>query len=175
VAEVLAEGLAVHGGDGDLHGCLLGAGWKGPQAPAAGAGGVALEVVGAAGDAERQPIAEGPGDLLVRRIEEPPESLAGDAHPECGPFLVQPFGMGKPKGLCFFNGENDFLLAGQRDVLGLESQDPRKVMDSFAAWRAGQGGPPRPIMGICSLFCNPTRASKEEALRHERQGFFGST
>jgi hypothetical protein len=47
--------------------------------------------------------------LLVCRLNDPAEGLAGDMHFLCRLFLIETFEVGQPDGLKFINGQDHFL------------------------------------------------------------------
>jgi hypothetical protein len=102
---------------------------------------------------QRLGVHQGIGDLSVRRLGNPAESRAGDAHPLGGVLLVKAFEVRQPDGFILVQRQRDNLQRGKRNTAWLEELAGRLTpYPSAAEWPGHQRIAPsfKVIMSICS-------------------------
>ena len=67
-----------------------------PVPPGGLFGGISIKLIGSPFDRQSLAVGQRVGDLVVRRVEDPPERLPRHTHPRCRLGLVETFVVGKP-------------------------------------------------------------------------------
>jgi len=91
----------------------------------------------AAADAERQPAAQGAGDLVAGALDDPAEGRAGYVHPLRGLILVEPLEVGEPERLELVECQPYQLKSACPYPGGLEDRDVRSAGDAAAVLWSG--------------------------------------
>ena len=80
-------------------------------------------------DAEELSIDDGISDFAPGRLDDSPECLARDRHPQSSGLLVEPLQVGKANGFRLVQGEDHFLKSASRHTGRLESASRHAASD----------------------------------------------